>query len=132
MTSEDLRNSPIGWKLIVLGIDIELIESEKPIRRLAETLSRRGQTIYGRKTMVDLCSKTGVSLMNTLDIGDPDSDESLQKFLVQYSKLSPAAKLTILILSKQYGVSLPEEFFGKKKGLKDRLESLQEYLPWSP
>ena len=70
--------------------------------------------------------------MNTLDIGDPDSDESLQKFLIQYSKLSPAARLTILILSKQYGVSLPEKFFGKKKGLKDRLESLQEYLPWSP
>ena len=128
MTFEDLRNSPIGWRLTVLGSENKMTEPDKPIRRLAETLSRRGQTIYGRKAMV----KTGVSLMNTLDIGDPDSDESLQKFLLHYSKLSPAAKLTILILSKQYGVSLPEEFFGKKKGLKDRLESLQEYLPWSP
>ncbi len=107
-------------------------ENEKPIRRLAETLSRRGQTIYGRQVIVELCSKTGVSLMNTLDIGDPDSEESLQDFVVQYSKLTPAAKLTILILSKQYGVSLPEDLLGKKKGLKDRLESLQDYLPWSP
>ncbi|MHA1964427.1 MAG: hypothetical protein ACXACG_12480 [Candidatus Thorarchaeota archaeon] len=107
-------------------------EYERPIRKLAETLSRRGQTIYGRRAIVELCSKTGVSLMNILDIGDSDSDEALQDFLVQYSKLSPAAKLTILILSKQYGVSLPEELFGKKKGLKDRLESLQDYLPWSP
>lgn len=107
-------------------------ESEKPIRKLAETLSRRGQTIYGRKIIVDMCAKTGVSLLNVLDIGDPDSDESLQDFLVQYSKLSPAARLTILILSKQYGVSLPEDLLGKKKGLKDRLESLQDYLPWTP
>jgi hypothetical protein len=107
-------------------------ESEKPIRKLAETLSRRGQTIYGRKTIVDLCAKTGVSLLNVRDIGDPDSDESLQDFLVQYSKLSPAARLTILILSKQYGVSLPEDLLGKKRGLKDRLESLQDYLPWTP
>lgn len=107
-------------------------ESEKPIRKLAETLSRRGQTIYGRNIIVDMCAKTGVSLLNVLDIGDPDSDESLQDFLVQYSKLSPAARLTILILSKQYGVSLPEDLLGKKKGLKDRLESLQDYLPWTP
>jgi hypothetical protein len=107
-------------------------EAENPIRRLAETLSRRGQTIYGRNVIVDLCSKTGVSLMNTLDIGDPDNEESLQNFVVEYSRLTPAAKLTILILSKQYGLSLPEDLLGKKKGLKDRLESLQEYLPWSP
>ncbi|MFW9810214.1 MAG: hypothetical protein ACFFE6_12630 [Candidatus Thorarchaeota archaeon] len=107
-------------------------EPDRPIRRLTETLSRRGQTIYGRQTIVDLCAKTGVSLLNTIDYGDPDSDEALQNFLVQYSKLSPAAKLTIFILSKQYGVSLPEDFLGKKKGLKDRLESLQDYLPWSP
>ena len=108
-----------------------MTESERPIRKLAETLSRRGQTIYGRKVIVDMCSKTGVSLLNVMDVGDTDSDESLQKFLVQYSKLSPAAKLTILILSKQYDVSLPEDILGKKKGLKDRLESLQEFLPWT-
>lgn len=107
-------------------------EVERPIRKLAETLSRRGQTIYGRQAIVELCSKTGVSLLNTIDIGDPDSDESLQKFVVEYSKLTPAAKLTILILSKQFEVSLPEDLLGKKKGLKDRLESLQDYLPWSP
>ena len=69
--------------------------------------------------------------MNTMDMGDLDTDESLQNFLVGYSKLTPAAKLTILILSKQYGVSLPEDLLAKKKGLKDRLESLQDYLPWT-
>lgn len=97
----------------MLGSDVEVTEFERPIRRLAETLSRRGHTIYGRKTIVDLCSKTGVSLLNVKDIGDSDTDESLQDFLVQYSKLSPAAKLTILILSKQFGVSLPEDLLGK-------------------
>ncbi len=106
-------------------------EIEKPIRKLAETLSRRGQTIYGRQAIVDLCAKTGVSLLNTIDFGDPDTDESLYNFLRQYSKLSPAAKLTILILSIQYGVDLPEDLLEKRKGLKDRVESLQEYLPRS-
>lgn len=108
-----------------------MAETDRPIQRLAETLSRRGQTIYGKKAIVDLCSKTGVSLLDSFDLGDSDTDESLQKFLIEYSKLSPAAKLTILILSKQYGVTLPEELLGKKKGLKDFLESFQEYLPWS-
>lgn len=115
----------------MLGSEKEMDEPERPLRKLAETLSRRGQTIYGRQTIVELCAKTGVSLTNTIDMGDPDTDESLQKFLVGYSKLTPAAKLTILILSKQYGVSLPEDLLGKKKGLKDRLESLQDFLPWS-
>lgn len=124
MIFEDLRRYLIGSKSTVLGSDYEMTESDRPIRKLAETLSRRGQTIYGRKVIVDLCAKTGVSLLNVMDIGDPDSNESLQNFLVQYSKLCPAAKLTILILSKQYGVSLPEDLLGKKKGLKDRLESL--------
>jgi hypothetical protein len=105
---------------------------DRPILKLAETLSRRGQTIYGRKAIVDLCSKTGVSFMDSLDMGDSDTDESLQNFLIGYSKLSPAAKLTILILSKQYEVSLPEDLLGKKKGLKDFLVSLQDYLPWTP
>jgi hypothetical protein len=109
-----------------------MMTDDRPILKLAETLSRRGQTIYGRKMIVDLCSKTGVSLMDSLDIGDPDSDQSLQNFLIGYSKLSPAAKLTIMILSKQYEVPLPEDLLGKKKGLMDRLESLQDYLPWSP
>ncbi|MFW9769204.1 MAG: hypothetical protein ACFFF9_11165 [Candidatus Thorarchaeota archaeon] len=105
---------------------------ERPMLKLAETLSRRGQTIYGRKTIVDLCSRTGVSLMDSLDISDPDSDVSLRNFVIGYSKLSPAAKLTILILSKQYDVTLPEEILGKKKGVKDFLESLQDFLPWNP
>ncbi|MFW9817235.1 MAG: hypothetical protein ACFFEW_15000 [Candidatus Thorarchaeota archaeon] len=105
---------------------------ERPMLKLAETLSRRGQTIYGRKTIVDLCSRTGVSLMDSLDISDPDSDVSLRNFVIGYSKLSPAAKLTILILSKQYDVTLPEEILGKKKGVKDFLESLQDFLAWNP
>jgi hypothetical protein len=109
-----------------------MTDTDRPILIIAETLSRRGQTIYGRKAIVDLCSKTGVSLLDSFDMGDRDTDESLQNFLVQYSKLSPAAKLTIMILSKQFEVQLPEELLGKKKGLKDRLESLQDYLPWFP
>ncbi|MHA2024669.1 MAG: hypothetical protein ACW98U_02115 [Candidatus Thorarchaeota archaeon] len=109
-----------------------MVETDRPILKLAETLSRRGQTIYGRKTIVDLCSKTGVSLLDSIDMGDPDSDEALQNFIVQYSKLSPAAKLTIHILSIQYDARLPEELLRKKKGVKDFLDSLQEYLPWSP
>ncbi len=107
-------------------------ELDRPIRRLADVLSRRGQTIYGKQAIVEICSKAGVSLLDSVDLGDPDSDAALQSFLVYYSKMSPAAKLTVLILSKQYGVPVPEKLLKKKKGFKDLLESLQEYLPWSP
>ena len=59
-------------------------ELSRPIHKVADILSRRGQTIYGREVIVDLCAKSGVSLMDSFasDMGEEDSEASLLVFVV--------------------------------------------------
>jgi hypothetical protein len=104
--------------------------AHESVLRVADILSRRGQTIYGRQAIVDLCTSTGVALMSSrdVDMGPADSEESLRSFIVEYSKLSPAAKLTVQVLSRSYGIDMPAELLGKrKKGVAEILESLAEF-----
>ncbi|NWF95205.1 MAG: hypothetical protein HXY34_03600 [Candidatus Thorarchaeota archaeon] len=108
---------------------------DRPIYKIADILGRRAQTIYGRQTVIDLCSKAGVSLMDDYDddIRDVDSDEALMDFVTRYARMSPAARLTVLTLAKQYGVTLPEELTKKRKhSLKEIVEMLVQYLPRQP
>ena len=107
-------------------------EQMGPVLKVADILSRRGQTIYGRQAIVELCAKTGVSLTSGYDaeMGPQDSEAALMTFIIEYSKLCPAAKLTVLILSELYEVPVPTELLGKKKIMSvitDVLESLTEF-----
>ena len=106
-------------------------EDSRPILAVAKAIGTRGQTIHGREAIVELCSKTGVSLMNRFDqeISDPDSDEDLLQFVSAYAKLSPASRLTVMVLAKQYGVKLPEAITKRRRTLRGLLEELSEYFP---
>jgi hypothetical protein len=86
------------------------------LKEIASNLVRRGQTIYGRKQIIDICSKSQVSLLDDYsgEFARDDTKEALNKFLILYSKLGQAARLTLLILSKQFNLSLPEEATRKK------------------
>jgi hypothetical protein len=87
------------------------------LKEVASILVRRAQTIYGRDKIVEICGKSQVSLLDDYsgEFASDDTKESLETFLVLYSKLGPAAKLTLLILAKQYNVILPEEVTPWKK-----------------
>ncbi len=100
------------------------------LREMAATVCRRGQTIYGRKMMVDLCSKSGVSLLDEASFGDvaADTSEGLEDFLVRYAQLGSAARLTLSVLAKQYGVRLPAEIAKKRMTLKDIIKALPDFL----
>lgn len=102
-----------------------------PLLKVADMLSRRGQTIYGKDVIVDLCAETGVSLTGGYDseLSEADSDESLRRFISGYSRLSPAAKMTVMILCELNEVDMPKELLGKRKrtGIADLLESLAEF-----
>ncbi|TFF96506.1 hypothetical protein EU546_01270 [Candidatus Thorarchaeota archaeon] len=108
-----------------------MVAEDNPLLKIADTLSRRGQTIYGKTAIVDLCSETGVSLTGGYDaeMAAGDSEESLRKFIMGYSRLSPAAKMTVMILCELNEVIIPEEILGKKKraGITELLESLAEF-----
>ncbi len=103
---------------------------DNPLLRVADMLSRRGQTIYGRDVIVDLCAETGVSLTGGYDseLAGADPREALQRFIVGYSRLSPAAKMTVMILCELNELDMPKELLGKKKtGIAEILESLAEF-----
>ncbi|TFG31724.1 hypothetical protein EU527_11700 [Candidatus Thorarchaeota archaeon] len=104
-------------------------EISRPIHRVADILSRRGQTIYGREKIVELCARTGVSLLDdsVYELEEQDSDAALLLFVVNYAKLSPAAKLSILVLSRIHEVTIPKELLEKKRIFADILESLSEF-----
>ena len=94
------------------------------LKEIASILVRRGQTIYGRDKIVNICGKSQVSLLDDYsgEFARDDTKESLDNFLILYSKLGPAARLTLLILSKQYDVTLPDELTQKKSSFLSMVE----------
>ncbi len=105
-------------------------QNETGLQEMVSILGRRGQTIYGRQSIVEACTKAGVILIDTPDDEryDENSRKSLERFLLEYSKLGPAARLTLLILSKQYEATLPEELARKKKSLVDIVSLLSDFM----
>jgi hypothetical protein len=83
------------------------------VEEMVYILVTRGQVIYGPERISRICHATGVPLADI----PPDfwvgwqKTESLERFLVEYGKLGTAAKLTLLILSRQLGVALPRGIF---------------------
>jgi hypothetical protein len=83
------------------------------VEEMVYLLVTRGQVIYGPERISRMCHATGVPLADI----PPDfwvgwqKTESLERFLVEYGKLGNAAKLTLLILSRQLGVALPRGIF---------------------
>jgi hypothetical protein len=83
---------------------------EDLVDEVVYTLVTRGQGIYGTERMTRICQASGVPLMDI----PPDfwvgwqKEESQQKFLIEYAKLGNAARLTLLILTRQRGLTLPK------------------------
>lgn len=92
------------------------MEDQKAILEgISRVLGRRGQTIYGRERIVKICAKAGVTLMDETGGDSDNSQESLERFLIEYSRFGPAAKLTLMILAKQHGIELSDKIIGKKR-----------------
>ncbi|MFW9966095.1 MAG: hypothetical protein ACFFEA_03000 [Candidatus Thorarchaeota archaeon] len=83
------------------------------VEEMVYILVTRGQVIYGPERISRICAATGIPLADI----PPDfwvgwqKTESLERFLVEYAKLGNAAKLTLLILSRQLGIALPRGIF---------------------
>ncbi len=97
---------------------------------VARMISRRGQTIYGRKVIVDLQIRAGVSLHDdsSFESYSPNSMESLNRFLIEYAKLSPASRLTVMILAYQNGLTLPDEITKRKKSFLEKLREPMSFF----
>lgn len=78
---------------------------------LVHALVARGQSIYGSEIIVGISGLSGIPLVDGLPIEHVNRTrtEAFKTFLVEYSRLGPAAKLTLLILSRQRDLALPNE-----------------------
>ncbi|MHA1906617.1 MAG: hypothetical protein ACW98Y_04930 [Candidatus Thorarchaeota archaeon] len=76
---------------------------------LVHVLITRGQVIYGSEIIVGICGISGIPLIEGLPVQHMKRNrtEAFEMFLIEYARLCPAAKLTLLILSRQRGISLP-------------------------
>ena len=83
------------------------------VEEMVYILVTRGQVIYGPERISRICTAVGIPLADI----PPDfwvgwqKTQSLERFLVEYGKLGTAAKLTLLILSRQLGIALPRGIF---------------------
>ncbi|MFW9958304.1 MAG: hypothetical protein ACFFCT_09535 [Candidatus Odinarchaeota archaeon] len=74
------------------------------------TLVTRGQAIYGTERITRICAASGIPLMDI----PPDywvkwqKIEGLKRLMLEYSKIGNAAKLTLLILSIRFGITIPK------------------------
>ncbi|MDF1539013.1 MAG: hypothetical protein P1Q69_08925 [Candidatus Thorarchaeota archaeon] len=78
---------------------------------LVHVLVQRGQVIYGSEIIVGICGISGIPLMEGMPVQHVKQSrtESFEHFMLEYSRLCPAAKLTLLILARQRGIILPKD-----------------------
>ncbi|MEM2143103.1 MAG: hypothetical protein QXS20_02275 [Candidatus Thorarchaeota archaeon] len=108
-----------------------MVRDTRPVYLVAKTLSTRGQTIHGREKIVELCSKSGVLLLDGVDeeMQEQDSEQGLMNFIIGYSQLSPASRLAVMVLARQHGLALPAHLMQRKNALKTLLDNLSQYFP---
>lgn len=97
-------------RFVRTGVDLGV--DKHVIQELAHEIVTRGQAIYGPVRMKFMCLASGVSMGQDLSprwLADY-SEETLELLVTNYSRLGPAARLTIAILGKQKGIPMiPEE-----------------------
>ncbi len=94
-----------------MGVD------QPAVDQLVHTLVQRGLGIYGYEKMTEICESSGVALLDDFSIDwlDDDRERALKRFLISYARQNPAARMTVLVLAKRYGVPVPKELERKKR-----------------
>ncbi|MHA1970225.1 MAG: hypothetical protein ACTSXE_00060 [Candidatus Thorarchaeota archaeon] len=81
------------------------------MEELAYLLVTRGHIIYKSESITQIRSASGTPLIDLLPeewVGR-DHVETFERVMLEYSKLGPAANLTLLLLATQHAVLLPQE-----------------------
>ena len=84
----------------------------------AQLLIMRGLGLYGDKLMGKICEDSGITCRTdgTFDLPESENiEETLRKLMINYSKFNLPAKMTVLVLAKKYGITIPEELKSSKK-----------------
>lgn len=87
---------------------------------LAYFLLLRGKAIYGEDRITSLCRASGIAFGDDLSLEwlEQYSEQTLETFIINYAKLGPASRLSILILAKQRGIQIPEVLRDSKNSMR--------------
>ncbi len=94
-----------------MGLNREAMET------LVLDLIQRGLGLYGRERMEEILKRSGISVLEngTSFWADDDKEDALNRFMINYSKFSIAARMTVLVFAKKHGIPLPMEMRSSKK-----------------
>jgi len=86
-------------------------KDSSPVEEMAYTLVTRGQVIHGPEAIATICSASGVPLTDNSPNGwvGKYKNDTLERLMIEYSMLSPAARMTLMVLSRQRGIAIPNE-----------------------
>ena len=87
------------------------------IVQLTEILVSRGLGMYGHEMMQKICYDSGIALLDddSIDWLQEDKEKSMNDFLINYSAMNLAAKMTAIVLAKKYEIPIPEQIKKKKR-----------------
>ncbi len=87
------------------------------IEEFTKTLVKRGLGLYGREQMAKICYDSGIALLDddSIDFLDEDINAAVKKLIINYARFNLPAKMTAVVLAKNYGIPLPDELKSKKR-----------------
>jgi hypothetical protein len=97
-------------RFVRTGVNLGMNKSA--IQQLAETIVMRGQAIYGPVRLKFMSFASGVTMGEHFSprLLSEYSKETVELLITNYSRLGPAARLTVAVLGKQKGIPvMPEE-----------------------
>jgi len=91
--------------------------NQQDAKEFARLLIMRGFGLYGEKKMVKICSDSEIACRSdgSFDYDEEHTEEALTKLMLNYAKFNLPAKMTVLILAKKYGITIPEELKSSTK-----------------
>jgi hypothetical protein len=104
-----------------VGVNVDAMEN------MIIDLISRGLGLYGRERMDMICKDSGISVLgsSTSFWATEDPERATNLFLINYSKFSVAARMTVLIFTKKHGFPLPQELKSKRRR-KSRLGKIRD------
>ena len=85
--------------------------SHQQAKEFARLLIMRGFGLYGEKKMVKICNDSEIECGSdgSFNFDEEQIDAALKKLMLNYAKFNLPAKMTVLVLAKKYGLTIPEE-----------------------
>ena len=80
-------------------------------------LVKRGMGMLGRDRMVEICTSSGITLLedDTIKFNNGDLENIIKLLIINFSSRNLIAKMTATSLASKYNIAIPDELKSKRK-----------------